>query len=94
MDISQSIEYIMEGKYYQRGSRRIKKDVNSQINSASSIDEEITISMTSYKTSHITTSNNIKKDIRQNIPWLTKNYLDNGSDKRQWRKVLPTKESS
>ena len=47
-DISQSIENIMDGKYYQRGN--IEKDRNRPRNSATIQDEEITISRTSYKT--------------------------------------------
>ena len=48
MDISQSIENIMDGKDYQIGS--IKKDGNRQRNSATIQDKEITISRTSYET--------------------------------------------
>ena len=47
MDISQSIETMMDGKDYQRGS--IGKDGNRQRNSETIQDEEITISRTSYK---------------------------------------------
>ena len=41
MDISQIIENIMDGKYYQRGS--IEKNGNMQINSENIKDDEITI---------------------------------------------------
>ena len=37
---------------------------------------------------------NRMKDRRQKIPWPTKNYQDNRSDKQHWRQVLPAKESS
>ena len=46
--ISQSIENIMDGKDYQRGS--IEKDGNRPRNSETIQDEETTISRTSYKT--------------------------------------------
>ena len=45
VDISQSIENIMDGKDYQRGS--IEKDGNRQRNSATNQYEEMTISRTS-----------------------------------------------
>ena len=44
----QSIENIMDGNNYQRGS--IEKDGNRQRDSATIHDEEITISWTSYRT--------------------------------------------
>ena len=67
MGLSQSIENIMDGKDYQRGS--IEKDGNRQINSETIQDEEITISRISYKPG-ITHHNH-------NIPWPIKKYLDN-----------------
>ena len=48
LDISQSIENIMDGKDSKRGS--IEKVGNRQRNSATIQDEEITISKTSYNT--------------------------------------------
>ena len=45
--ISQIIEYIMDGKDYQRGS--VEKDGNKQRNSEVIQYEEIAISRTSYK---------------------------------------------
>ena len=47
MDISQSSKNIMDGNNYERGS--IEKDWNRQRNSETIRDEEITISLTSYK---------------------------------------------
>ena len=48
MGVSQSIENIMDGKDYQRGST--EKAVNRLRNSAKIQDEDITIYRTSYKT--------------------------------------------
>ena len=48
MGMSKSIENIMDGKDYQRGS--IEKDGDIPINSETIHDQETTISRTSYKT--------------------------------------------
>ena len=72
MDISQSIDNIMDGKYYQRGS--IEKDGNRQINSATIIqDEDITISRTSCK------NNASEQHIIEGNIGEQKTYLDNST---------------
>ena len=42
---------------------------------------------------YISTTTNRRKDRRQKIPWLTKNYLHNGFHKQHASQVLPTKET-
>ena len=76
VNILQSIENIMDGKDYQRGS--IEKKGNRQRSSETIQDEEITISRTSHKTKLITTTTNRRKYIegrrsrgRPRTTWIT-----------------------
>ena len=61
VDVSQSIENIMDGKHYQRGS--IEKGGNRQKNSATIQNEEITISRNLIK--HNTSQNCGKEEMQR-----------------------------
>ena len=47
----------------------------------------LSISRTSYKTQHISTTTDKKKVRKEKMPWPTKNYLDNGPGKQHWCKI-------
>ena len=82
MDISQSIENIMDGRDYQRGS--IERDGTRQRNSEKIQEEEIAISVGHLIMRHSTS--------RLQLP--TNDYLDNGPDKQHWSQELSTKDCS